>query len=316
MTKFSAVKLISSHLTSVDKAARKAGVDRMFELLLSSFPDSVSSIDLSAYLVEREWVKLNNRNTIFPDSVAFLEHLGRAKFELGKGAIIHPPFQTFAISFPKEYLIEGVCPAACFVQIATPNERTNDIQEYLKSIGLDHDVNFKTTMELDEPVLYMYFVSPWGDSSIHGLVTPFSSLPSVLGADGVNEFSDRIGTMEDFNKTAMSVSELENSFNQKLLKIITSMLVFNSATNGSNLVKGLPKNAPILAMKKQGVIMNGVKLGGSYRHAISPHARRMHFRNLQHDRFYQGEHEKLPTGSRWVLVQPSAVALKASTLKP
>ena len=40
---------------------------------------------------------------------------------------------------------------------------------------------------------------------------------------------------------------------------------------------------------------------------MSEHIRSAHFRNLQHDKFYRGDFEKVQKGSRWILVKESFV---------
>ena len=48
------------------------------------------------------------------------------------------------------------------------------------------------------------------------------------------------------------------------------------------------------------------------RAGIDAHYRSMHFRVLQHERFYQGEHELKPRGSRWIQVSDSVVKGKST----
>lgn len=298
---------------SVDKAAKRAGVDAMFKLGLDQFSDILSSIDLASYTVEREWRKTKNRQTIFPASTDFLNYLANSKFDLGKGAAIRAPWKTFAISFPKDFTIEGVHPGSCLIQITTPEDRHYQLEDYVRSISEIKKVELNTSMSPTEEVAYIYFVSPWGDRSIHGMVTPMAELASILESEDTEVFRERIGSMEENNSTAISHDANESSFNRQLLKLVAAMLIYNTATEGKGLSKGLPKHAPILSMKKQGVVMNGSILGGEHKD-ISPHARRMHFRNLQHEKFYSGEYSEMESGSRWVLVKASTPNLKPNSM--
>jgi hypothetical protein len=312
--KFSPVKLISTHLLSIDKAAKRAGIDAMFKLGLDRYSDILSSIDLAAYTVEREWKKASNRQTIFPSSPDFLNYLANSKFDLGKGAAIHAPWKTFAISFPRNYTIDGVHLGSCLIQITTPGDRLTQLQDYVSSISEIKHVKLNTTMSRTEEVVYIYFVSPWGDRSIHGMVTPMAELPSILGSEDTDVFRERIGNMGESNSTAIGHDSNESSFNQQLLKLVAAMLIYNTATEGKGLTKGLPKHAPVLSMKKQGVVMKGSILGDEHK-VVTPHARRMHFRNLQHERFYGGEYSNMDIGSRWVLVKASTSTLKPNCIK-
>ncbi len=115
----------------------------------------------------------------------------------------------------------------------------------------------------------------------------------------------------DTQPDAFMVGQGETVLLAHLAKLITNLWVYTQAVDGA-LVPGLPGkvqdgDVPVFGKAKSFTLKNCAPSLGVDR---AEHYRSWHFRQLNDERFYRGEYEGLPRGSRWTFVSEAIVGSK------
>lgn len=278
-------------------------------------PDSIGSIKHWMISAEYHWRYPNQRHALFPESLELCERLMRAKFEVGKGASLDFPYEAFALFMPKGFRLTGAQTTSCLVQFMTYGDR----QTQFNCLQLDSKLNILSfegnELPLDTMCINVHYPSPFNNQMRESFIVPVPKVMEYLELGDGKAFAKVLGHIgrEDDHIT-IHTSDHESEYQQQLLKFIVTMMVYVSARGDDALMNGVPCAIPQKSTDK-GVSIKGITLKDQVvdRAAAASHIRAMHFRNLRHEKYYKGEHEKKPQGSRWSLVKESVIGEKMKT---
>ncbi|WDS54563.1 hypothetical protein [Vibrio aestuarianus] len=231
---------------------------------------------------EKQWVDTGSP-TIFIENKDLAHQLYSASFDV-KDFNVESPFKTFALSFPKGTVIEGITMQTTLVSIMTVAE----------------------CIKINRDILNVF---PSGDAleSSDELCVCLSKNDSAYIACGHSYLSTYDDPMlKSQNGEAITEQDI-------LMKIALSLCVYHSATEGNKLEKGFPKawaKKSKVKNKANGcsMVLRGMGCGSKPSNTTTNKERKItlkvpFFRNLRAARYYQGKHKNKPIGTRWVFVQ-------------
>ncbi|EOG9060028.1 TPA: hypothetical protein ACGF58_002531 [Vibrio cholerae] len=240
-----------------------------------------------------------SRKLVFVNK-SIVEMLNRAKFTSNINATIRPPqgFETFALCFEKDTYVkvngQNIKLYPCQITVLSEEEMYEKVHV---PFGELTGLKIQRNPEINISITVSYKIK---DVTYRSCVD-VSEIISKLD-DGVKE-SDELSTIVD-----QRLNDIEQLTTNTLMKIAVQLLIFNSATDNKYLVNGFPHQAKFrMPEKTTRDYWNASFFDYEPSNKISEHIRSAHFRNLQHDKFYRGDFEKVQKGSRWILVKESFV---------
>ena len=244
---------------------------------------SISDVEMINLLArEKQWVDTGSP-IIFIENRGLAHQLYSASFD-AKDFNVEPPFKTFALSFPKGTVIEGITMQTTLVTIMTVAE----------------------CIEINRDILNVSSSSDEIENSDE-LCICLSSNDRTYAACGHSYLSIYEDPMlKSQNGEAVTEQDI-------LTKMALSLCVYHSATEGKKLKAGFPKTwAKKSKMKNKAngrsMVLRGMGCGSKPSNTTTHQERKItlkvpFFRNLRAARYYQGKHKNKPIGSRWVFVQ-------------
>ncbi|HHE1196329.1 TPA: hypothetical protein ACN337_003375 [Vibrio parahaemolyticus] len=263
--------------------------------------DSVEDYNIdnlaSLFLLKEEsaWSELEFP-IIFIDDVDLLHMLRAAKFSF-KSDCIQRPFKTFSISFPEGTYVEGQEVKNCLVSIRNAKEwvdmfNCNDVRpDFIK----DWEAHLKYR---DEQIIKITYA-----------IDNNRNIEHVVSLSDIEQM--------DFDQPELVYWE---RVRKQMIKIVISLCIYNSATEGKKLISGFPKSALKLPKGSSKLRYKGATLFGcKQKNEGSIEKRKIKYRvpfyrNLRAKRYYQGEYRDLQQGSRWVLVKEIDLTNNLKTL--
>lgn len=245
---------------------------------------SISDVEMINLLArEKQWVDAGSP-TIFIENTDLAHQLYSASFD-AKDFNVEPPFKTFALSFPKGTVIEGITIQTALVSIMTIAECIEAGRDILGIDPMGFDLESS-----DELCISLNTVDGTYISCGHLYLSAFEEamLKSRVNGEPISE-------------------------REILMKIALSLCVYHSATEGEKLEKGYPKSwAKKSKVKNKAngrtMVLRGMGCGSKPSNTATHKERKItlkvpFFRNLRAARYYQGKHKNKPIGTRWVFVQ-------------
>jgi hypothetical protein len=292
------------------------------------------------------WWEKQGKHVIFPESAEFLDNLLDATFDLSTMKGFTLPFQSFMLPMPVSYHKEGAPIRGLLVNSYQKKDTLEILRNYARfmSSGLDKKASKALNLtgnEIAGPLSVAenmvmdsndgYEDDEWllsicvmdANREIHTASTiraseAFTRIPDLLKAQSAAEFQQLLGDLRTKNYDVRGLSQDDAVAEFYAFKIVCALAVYNMATNGEMQNSGMPgSKAPHIEGKfdRKGTRSFNLQLAsGSSSEHRSPdmHYRRWHFRQLKDERYYQGEHEKKPRGSRWVFVRDTLVSAAGS----
>lgn len=264
------------------------------------------SLNIINYLALEKFWEDDGKVNIFIKDPSILEQMMSFEYKFNQNASLDFPHQTFAISLPKGFMVEGV-----------------EIPSFLVNLISEH--------EMEEAELDM--ISKYTDEFEHEHDSDLSKVPGIFIQYVIPENNDymRLRTQEDETLESLNYHSLEafmaqgvrNSSVDKsehireyyMHKILLALMISHSATDGGIIKEGLPfdftsklKMKRVREHKSRKYYFNLDVMNPSDANAEKgEHYRKWHFRNLQHSMYYSGEHENKKPGSRWTIVRDSII---------
>lgn len=263
--------------------------------LLANQLDDILGINTNA----EELFFEKNRKLVFVNK-PIVEMLNRAKFTSNLNATITPPkgFETFALCFEKDTYItvqaHSIKLYPCQVTVMREEEMNDKVHKPFSELT---GMNIQRNPAINLAITISYKIK---DVTYRSCVD-LSEIISKLD-DGVEDSGDLSSILDQ------RLSGIEKLTTNTLMKIAVQLLIFNSATNNKYLISGFPHQAKFrMPTGTTRDYWSASHFDYEPSSKKSEHIRSAHFRNLQNEKFYKGEYEKLEKGSRWVLVKESFV---------
>ncbi len=242
----------------------------------------------------------SDRFVIFPSSTTMLDSIMRAKLNIQDFDAIKPPAESFVVMMPEGYkTAEGVPMASFLVQWCRTTTNAAKYEHLIKQSG----INGFTPAFKDDSMMLDVIALDKNKLALRSSNTASELLRIIDEHDETNAIDK---TPDDIRSAP--TSEIEKKQMAAMIKLAIGLAIFDSAYDNF-LIEGLPVGSKL---KKVGQVnlKNAVVMGQNFTHKApasskAGHVRAFHFRQLRNERYYQGEHENKPIGSRYVPVSES-----------
>lgn len=254
-----------------------------------------------------DWVAMSevrylesDRFVIFPSSKELLDSIMRARLNVQDFDAITPPAESFVVMMPAGYKTpEGVPLRTFLVQWIRASRNTAAYIDVLDRAKIN---TFKPEFVDDGMMLDVIML----DAETLALRSSNTASDVTKQIDAHDSHNAHLETPKELS--FVDTNELEQKQMKAMIKLAVGLAVFDSAYENF-LVSGLPAGSKL---KKAGavnldnaVVMSHAATTSKGQHSKAGHIRAFHFRQLRDKRYYQGEHEGKPLGSRYVPVSES-----------
>jgi len=232
---------------------------------------------------------------VFIENNALANDLFSAEFDFENNFNVQPPFKSFALSFPKGTLVNGVELTSCLVTIMPEREFIELYTEKSHFMcGLFQSI------APDGLCIHVHYESK--HNVIDSNFTHISALTETLKKNAQEPLPNSSSDILD-----------------ALTRIALSLCVYNSATEGEKLIDGYPQSAVKLPRGRNKVAYKGLTMRAPEQNKSTGEARKIKhripfYRNLRAKRYYQGKYKDQKPGTRWVLVKEVDATNSMNTL--
>jgi hypothetical protein len=278
------------------KAFKKEGLLNEFKasvwqsIWLSLLRENKLQQDISTQIVfmENEWAK--NPTTLVVEDIALIESIEGIKID-GQLENIELPSRVCTIAFPNNCLFNGHKINGCLISKMAKAEGDACVSNMAKQFGVKNVSSVNGSWEYTADRFTISYRDPYSTGSI---VLNISSdkLADILNADSYKDYTEKAG--QSSLGLALSPSEAITQF--ELMRFILGMLVYVSANEKAlSSVESLFVDSTSANKKIKCDVfrVNTIRI----RKGIDPH-----YRQMQHEKFYQGKWENWRRGSRFVPV--------------
>lgn len=300
------------------KEGKKATRKDIIQKIMDFQPNLAHSLDFLIWSEELFCEKQGN-HAIFPESSVVLDNLLRAKYQMDSPEGFTLPYESFFVAIPHGYSFDGVH-LESFMVTMVPYQ-TSELYTtvpFCEAMGIKAPDSY--VHEHSRPDAYSIAITYRDPVTRAGYIRTLQideNLPKILKCQSAMEFRDVLGDYDskigviDLNKDELEVQFLA-------VKLVAALGVYHMATGGSRLSDGFPgKQEPRINNrdKTQRLYFSTLKNSTRFDDAPVPKEafyRTWYFRQLRDERFYRGEHEKTPRGSRYSFVSDTVVGQKVS----
>lgn len=312
-------RIVNEMKQSMPSKERKSMTPKqMIKVLIEYSPELLHSLDFLIMAEEFFWER-NGSNAIFPESSAVLDNLMRAKYQMDSSEGFALPFDSFFMALPHGYSYNGVR-LESFMVTMVPYLRSQDYTIFPfcdhygipRPKGVRHDESPENAR-----CISITYRDPENKSAYLRALQTEDKLPLILKCETADEFGKVIGNYHGkVGVIGLNDNELKVQFTA--MKLVAALGVYNMATKGDRLAPGFPgKQEPKIHNRDRdskffySTLKNAIP---TERTEVIKDAfyRTWHFRQLRDERYYRGEHENQPRGSRYSFVSDTVVGQKVS----
>lgn len=309
---------------------RMAEIDRVRPLCHMN-PMFASSLDHAVMGEERYWQRQGGL-VVFPEDADVLNLLYRAKFDIGLPRALKLPATSFMLAMPKGFTLEGLELPGCLVTWLPINAYNETIFTPLdKEIGYTFERGLPTDLtDPEQMTLSICFIDPesrmpYGSKHAGYARNRFfvesDKIPQLLAARDNASFYAASGKYDNGDMPWVTECEDNDITRQRCyMQMVLAMSVYYTATEHACIAQGFPAGKVQLS-PRPGCDIKGMTLLHRAGRQPSPaqqrklvdgiprreHLRAWHFRQLRHERYYQGQYANWPRGSRIVFVSEAQV---------
>jgi hypothetical protein len=255
-------------------------------------PDIITPI----VILESAW--LNNPVCLLPESKELIQQIQMSNFE-GQIDELKYPYKIFTIAIPKNVQFNGQKIEGLLVTALTATQKNVIAADFSKKFLNDRKllIGDPSTGNLtgEQVQFNVTYMDPSNNKAYITTNIDGSMLSSVMNSKTIEDFS--IATTNSDNTTLSdSLNDQEKATQFALLKFVVGFIIYLSA-HDKDCVKDI-----------ESIKMNGATKGTlpvqveTIRHFKSRGNSAPHYRNLRHERFYQGDYEQWKPGTRWIPV--------------
>lgn len=294
----------------------KSATDRdVLAALFKHVPEAIKSLNLNIFAEEHFWIR-TGANTIFPESAEVLENLIRARFQMDAADGFTLPFQSFMMSIPSGFKVDGTS-IPSFLVSWIPYKQTEEL--IIGPFGVHAKIGGPLHVHLDSApdddiAICICYRDPITPSAYSRTVISANQIPALLQDDREDILVTDIETYKNYHQV-VGISSHDIKIQRIMFRIVAALGIYNMATEGSRLSPGFPGNQqPKFNGKLPDYSMNNMTLKNSMS-ASSAHMpeakdsyyRTWFFRQLRDEKYYRGEFSRYAKGSRYVFVSDTVV---------
>ena len=285
----------------------------------------------NAVVEEFRWLFYSERIVLFPQDPQLLDNIRKCQYNLEHIAV-DIPYNIFQLAFPKGYKLAEEEALGCMVSIRSMEDNLIYYNKMMTGMGFNAkkdivDPSGRIADRTERVVCITYFSAsdrnkPKHQRQLYRTSFPLNMLEDIIRCQTHQDYHQVLGDWQSMHHAEKPLSEAEYAFQFELIKLVFSLLVYIQATGQDTLKEALPGQfrrfiqsqvAPGVAKPVQ---LNGpeqtrpdIKTDRSSRKA---HYRRWTIRVLRDEKYYRGEWEGKPRGSRLSFVHDCWIGEKIS----
>lgn len=320
-------QLYRTNLERQSKIAREHGavkskgeqaIQDTMRMLFKRVPQMTKTMDFIIQAEEFWWLK-SGRVMFYPETLALTQSMMRAKVSVGTEAAFYDGNEVFMLNFPTGFELGGAKASGALVSVARHEDRGEAfIHDFAKWSGLPpveihHDWEgrgiYTISVNYQHPADPIYAYSRF--------VLNSNWLPELAQITEVAGFESYMQAHNEFSYSRMyELDRVDSAYQFDLIRVILNFLLYKKAMP-HRIRDGLPGvsrkevETPTVLNRTHKVIGLPDMGPREVRGERTPHYRSWHFRQLKDPRFYKGEHEGKPIGSRVIMVADTYIG-KAS----
>lgn len=310
----------------INKRMKKLCDEEILGDTVFRLPDMLQTLDFLIMAEEHFW-ELSKRPSIFIESAQVAQRLFEATYDAKWMDGIQMPFDSFILSMPKDFTVNDTIIPGCMVTwMRFCDLKDKAITPLCKKAGIPVPQEVTVPEQYRESMtIHISYQDPY-DNRKHTyarIVIPSDLFGSVLASKNGQEFRQRAGDYKDASfKGLVPSSDLDLTIQFTLLKLVLALAVFNQATEQEHLTPGLPGGH----IQVDGVVRNLRPVHRTLsmpplkapdtKGAVEDHYRSFHFRQLRHERYYQGEYAEWAPGTRWTFVSDAWITSSGKEIDP
>lgn len=308
------------------KKQKKLSDEEILGQTIFQLPEMRQTLDFLIMAEEHFW-GLKKRPSIFIESAQVAQRLYEATYDAKWMEGIQMPFESFIVSIPKDFKVNDTIIPGCLVtwmRFCDLDERA--LRPMCLKAGIPAPDEVSVPEEYRESMtIHISYQDPYDQRryTYARIVIPCELFGSILASKDRHEFRERAGDYKEASiKGLIRSSEVDLTIQFTLLKLVLAMAVFNQATEAKHLTPGLPGGQ----IQVDGVVRNlkpsHQTLGmpplkaPSSKGPVEDHYRSFHFRQLRHERYYQGEYADWRPGTRWTFVSDAWISGSGKDIDP
>lgn len=308
----------------INKRLKKLGDEEVLGETILQRHDMVQTLDFLIMAEEYYW-SINKRPSVFLESKSVAERLLEATYDVKWMSGIEMPFDSFILSMPKDFSVDGTIIPGCLVTWMPFNEMEHKaVRPFCKKAGVSEPEGVLVPDEYaNSMTLHISYQDPYDQKKFTyaRCVIPREFFGPLTKSKTLEEFRELAGDYQSAFMHLVESSEQDLRIQFTLLKIILAMAVYNQATDRKQLSPGLPGgqiqiDGMIRSLRPQHQTLRMAPLKRPARVSAEDHYRSFHFRQLRDDRYYKGEYKDHPKGSRWTFVSDAWVSLSGKSIDP
>jgi hypothetical protein len=302
-------KLLHNFKQSTPRVQRKHLNDRsMMRLVFDKNREFTFTGTYDVIMEEMEWER-NSSPIIFPENEHVINNLLNANFSVSTIDGLELPYRSFVMAMPKGYRYGNISIGSFLASFdKSIDSRKKKSEKFLNHYGLR--VTRTESVKDNDPTTLTITYSDEGQLLNNIFSISGSLIPTLLNCN----------TFENFEK-ALQDSHMGIHIDRVdkrayiLLRLVLAVAVYDMATEHTRIVQGYPSNnIKDVKYVYPNITNKMVTLTAPKREeeadGLKMHYRTWYFRQLRADRYYQGEYEHHPKGSRYSFVSDTVVNRK------
>ena len=270
--------------------------------ILENHDDTTDSMEIVC--MAEECVALaETPNFLFINNVKLAQAIQRSSFQ-AESLVLEEGIKF--LSFPKGFQIDGR--AAQGVMFAAGDCKERELWLHTMQFNAGSQITGYNMQEGIDGYVSFTYNSPDEASVVCRLQIPTEKLPQFIAAETIEEMRAIFGHQH----IGLPMDDVGHTYQLRICHMTLKALVYVQALP-DKLFPGCPdKRAGANKFKPNGYV---IKAPDGLRNVSNPNMVGYVFRNLQHEKYYKGEHKNKKLGSRWVFVEPYTRGMKAKTIK-
>lgn len=293
--------------------------------LFQKMPNMAQSMETVVMADEFYWLEHSDRHVIFPQNEDVIKKLLGAKIDLRNTAPIQMPHDTFVLGMPKGFKYKGFELPSVLINWCSPSTRDYIIQQFSKKyigVQLEREKD-KTQFENDFALMVNYRMpdedlnqkmpEASGQLACMRSCAPQTLIPDMLRCEDGEDYKRVLGDFYCYDN-AIPLNDYDHNVQYYIMKLVLMIAIYANSFPGA-LSSGYPGVPPKNLVPRLHQKWRNLSLGLPSDHIQQEedkqyHYRSWHFRQLMHEKYYQGEHKDLPPGSRVVFVKDTMIGRK------
>ncbi len=300
------------------KAERKKDKKQILGEVFKSMPQLLHSLDFLIMAEEMLWEK-HGSQVIFPESSVVLDNFAKARFHLDSSEGFSLPFDSFMLAMPHGYKFLGTeLPGLMVTFIDYYESQEHTVYPFCDALKIKRPDNVAhDDVRVGAKAISISYRDPKNNMGYARMLVTEDKIPQLLKASDNSDFENIMGYYHDkYGVRALEDYDLDIQF--KAIRLVVALGIYNLATEGERLKTGFPgQSLPRMNFRNTKTPLRMNTLSSHVpsqlpKNLPEAHYRTWHIRQLRDERFYKGEHENTPKGSRFVFVSDAVVGAKVS----